>query len=576
MQTIMKGIPAAPGLTKGNIFLVSNQSVSVPVYSISDIPAEMERLKTAQSASIQELDAFKAKIMAEQAASEAEIFEAHKMILQDESLTMMADESIQSGTNAESAWMQSVNFFASQLESLDDPTLSSRAVDVRDVGQRVLRHLMGLGGGGINLTKPSVVVGRDLTPSDTASLDRNLSLAFLTAEGGPTSHTAILAKAFGLPAVVGLGKELLELPPESVVLVDGSTGIVIVNPDTETLAAFEGKMKEASLAMRDALAAAFTPARTIDGHVVEVVANIGGEDDAKFAHENGAEGVGLFRTEFLYLHRDSEPNEDEQVEVYQRVFSFFKDQPVVVRTLDIGGDKEVPYLNFTKELNPFLGWRGVRMLDGRSDLFVTQIRALLRASIGVNLCIMVPMIARLEEIEAMKALLEAEKAKLRSEGIPYGDNIQFGIMVEVPSAAINSDKLAKSIDFFSIGTNDLTQYTLAVDRTNSSVAKIGSSFDPAVLYLIQRTIESAHAEGKWCGMCGEFAGEPLAMPILLAMGLDEFSMSPARVPGAKQLLRKLSMAECKELLKDVMQCVTAGEVKQLVTDFLVGKEISVE
>ena len=419
-----------------------------------------------------------------------------------------------------------------------------------------------------------MLVGRDLTPSDTVNLDKRLALGFLTAQGGPTSHTAILAKAFGLPAVVGLGDALLDLPTDCLVLVDGNTGVVVANPDEAALTEFSLKQESAGKALQEALSVAFEPASTRDNVVVEVVANIGGEDDAIFAHQNGAEGVGLFRTEFLYLHRNTMPTEEEQFEAYQRTFSHFRGQPVVVRTLDIGGDKEVPYMNFPKELNPFLGWRGVRMLHGREDIISTQIRSLLRASVGVDLRIMVPMIALLEEVQEMKALLQKEKNRLDFEKIPYGNKIQFGIMVEVPSAAIMADRLAKEIDFFSIGTNDLTQYTIAVDRTNSQVAHLASGFNPAVLFLIQRTISCAHEAGKWCGMCGEFAGEPLAVPILLGMGLDEFSMSPARVPTIKQLIRKLSKAECRQLTEQALAASDALEVKGLANKFLSERGIS--
>jgi len=294
------------------------------------------------------------------------------------------------------------------------------------------------------------------------------------------------------------------------------------------------------------------------------VANIGGNDDAIFAHEHGAEGVGLFRTEFLYLDRNSMPTEEEQVSAYTQIFSNFKGQPIVVRTLDIGGDKEIPYLNFPKELNPFLGWRGVRMLDGRDDIFKTQIRSLLRAGVGVDLRIMVPMIAVDAEVHAVRAILNQEREKLIAEGLPYAEKVQFGIMVEVPSAAIMADRLAESVDFFSIGTNDLTQYTLAVDRTNSQVAHLASAFNPAVLFLIDRTIQCAHEKGKWVGLCGEFAGEPLAVPILLGLGLDEFSMSPARIPVIKQIIRKLDGETCKAIAQKALQALTPEEVKEIV------------
>ncbi|MFZ3069647.1 MAG: phosphoenolpyruvate--protein phosphotransferase [Anaerolineaceae bacterium] len=572
---VLKGIPAAPGLAKGPVAKVANQGLTVPEYEIKDVPNEITRLTEARTISGVELAEFKKMIQSETSNNEAEIFEAHMMILEDESLISLAESEIQAGKNAEFSWMKAVDFFAKQLEAIPDPTLSARAMDVRDVGQRVLRHLMGLDAGGIQLIKPSILVGRDLTPSDTVSLDKRLALSFLTAEGGPTSHTAILAKAFGLPAVVGLGSDLLTLPVDSLVLVDGNTGIVIVNPDQDTLDKFTRRQEAAGKALQEALTVAFEPACTKDGRTVEIVANIGSDEDASFAHENGAEGVGLFRTEFLYLHRNTMPSEDEQVEAYTQIFSHFQGQPVVVRTLDIGGDKEIPYLNFPKELNPFLGWRGVRMLHGREDILSDQIRSLLRAGVGVDLRIMVPMIALQEEIYEIKALIDKERGRLIFEKKPCAEKVQFGIMVEVPSAAILSDRLAKSIDFFSIGTNDLTQYTIAVDRTNSQVAHLASGFNPAVLFLIQRTIESAHAAGKWCGMCGEFAGEPLAVPILLGMGLDEFSMSPARIPSIKQLIRKLDQSDCQDLAAKVLQAVTDTEVKNLVNDFLTEREISI-
>ena len=573
-KNILLGIPAAPGLAKGLIKKVANQALTIPEYEIRDTSAEISRLSNARSVSKEELGEFKKKIQSESASNEAEIFEAHMMILDDESLTSLADSEIQAGKNAEFAWMKAVNFFAEQLEAIPDPTLSSRAMDVRDVGQRVLHHLMGIDTGGIKLTKPSILVGRNLTPSDTVSLDKRLTLGFLTAEGGPTSHTAILAKAFGLPAVVGLGSDLLALPDGGMVLMDGNTGVVTIDPDPETIEAFTKQQESDNKVFEEALTVAFQSACTEDGVTVEIVANIGSEEDAIFANENGAEGVGLFRTEFLYLHRNSMPTEEEQVEAYRKIFSHFQGQPVVVRTLDIGGDKEIPYLNFPKELNPFLGWRGVRMLHGREDILSGQIRSLLRAGVGVDLRIMVPMIALQEEIDEIKALIERERDHLILEQIPCAENIQFGIMVEVPSAAILSDRLAKSVDFFSIGTNDLTQYTIAVDRTNSQVAHLASGFNPAVLFLVQRTINSAHSVGKWCGMCGEFAGEPLAVPILLGMGLDEFSMSPARIPSTKQLIRKLNQAECRLLADKALQAVTDTEVKDLVEQFLAEREIS--
>ena len=572
---VFKGIPAAPGLAKGPVSKFENQSLSVPEFAIQDKDAEIKRLETAREASRAELEELKKKVQQDNAVKEAEIFEAHLMILDDESLGDLAKDDIKAGTNAEAAWMKAVDYFARQLETIPDPLLSERALDVRDVGRRVLKHLMGVSAEGIHLSKPSVILGRDLSPSDTASLDKHLTLGFLTAQGGPTSHTAILAKAFGLPAVVGLGNEILSVAENSLVLIDGTLGQVVVNPTPEMVSDFEEREAANNLARQNALSVAFDPAYTLDGVHAEVVANIGDVDDAESANQNGAEGVGLFRTEFLFLNRETMPGEEEQFTAYREIFTHFQGQPVVVRTLDIGGDKEVPYMNFPKELNPFLGWRGVRILHGREDILSTQIRSLLRASVGVDLRIMVPMVALQEEIDEMKSLIEKEKAHLNSEGVPFGDKVQFGIMVEVPSAALLSDRLAKTIDFFSIGTNDLTQYTLAVDRTNSQVSYLASSFQPSVLYLIQRTITSAHAAGKWCGMCGEFAGEPLALPILIGMGLDEFSMSPARVPEAKQLIRKLRKSDCEILARQALSLTTAQDVKNMVSTFLAERGISI-
>jgi len=570
----LKGIPAAPGLARGPIYKMQIQKISVPEYTINDPEPELERLNGARAVSLTELAALKDKVQAEANEKEAEIFDAHMMILDDDTLVSMAKSEISAGKNAEAAWMHAIEEIAAQLEVIPDPTLSARALDVRDIGWRVLQHLLGLNPNNVRLNHPAIIVGRDLTPSDTVNLDKNLTLGFVTAEGGPTSHTAILAKAFGLPAVVALGEEILAIPDDSFLLVDGTNGEVVVNPDPITLAEFIKKQEASSQSFQKALNAAFEPARSKDGKVAEIVANIGNEEDAITARKNGAEGVGLFRTEFLYLDRKSMPTEEECVEAYRKIFAHLIGQPVVVRTLAIGGDKEIPYLNFPKELNPFLGWRGVRTLHGREDIISSQVRALLQAGVGVDLRIMVPMIALQEEIDEMKVILEREKNQLHQENKPVAEKVQFGIMVEVPSAAIISDRLAKSIDFFSIGTNDLTQYTLAVDRTNSQVAYIASGFHPAVLFLIQRTIESAHAAGRWCGMCGEFAGEPLAVPILLGMGLDEFSMSPSRIPAVKQLIRQLDSTECRQLAGEAVNARTAQEVKEMVSAFLEKRRIS--
>ncbi len=564
----LKGIPAAPGLAHGLTIVVKQEELEIPLHSVDDIDAEEQRLLEACKKGQEELSAYKEDVGGRSEGDESQIFEAHRMILEDVALLDKAKEAIQNGVNAEKAWMDAIEYFAQMMEQIPDETLSSRAVDIRDVGRRVLGHLLGVSLGGTVLTKPSVIIGDDLTPSDTVSLDKDLVLGFCTARGGPTSHTAILAKAFGLPAVVGLGEEILSVNDGTLVLVNGNVGEVRVNPDDIEVNKFIEKETLEKQEQKVARAAAQAPAVTADGKRVEVVANIGGVADAPLGIKNGAEGVGLFRTEFLYLDRNALPTEAEQIEAYKTVFSLYKDMPMVVRTLDIGGDKVIPYLDLPQELNPFLGWRGVRMVDGAEPIFLQQFRALLQAGQDVDLRIMVPMVSGLAEILAAKAVMEKAKAELAAEGKPYTDKVQFGIMIEVPSAAILADRLAKEVDFFSIGTNDLTQYTLAVDRTNSKVAHLASPLNPAVLFLIKRTIDSAHAEGKWVGLCGELAGDPLASPILLGLDLDEFSMSPARVPVIKQVMKKLHKPDCQAFAEKVLGFADAEQVRLASQEYL--------
>lgn len=565
---VFHGIPAAPGLAHGKTFIIRKNELEVPEYQVDDVDAEIQRLMKACDESKKEIAQLKENVSGRTKSNEAEIFEAHAMILQDVALLDKAKKAIKKGVNAEKAWMDAFEYFARMMEQIQDETLSSRSVDIRDVGRRVLGHLLGVSIGGAVLTEPVVIIGDDLAPSDTVSLDKDLVLGFCTASGGPTSHTAILAKAFGLPAVVGLGEKILSVDEDTLVLVNGEKGEVIVNPEEFETDVFVEREKKAEAQKEKAQEAAQALAVTADGERVEVVANIGGIIDAPLGIRNGAEGVGLFRTEFLYLDRNALPTEVEQIEAYKTVFSYYEGMPVVVRTLDIGGDKVIPYLDLPEELNPFLGWRGVRMLDGAEEIFLMQFRALLQAGVGVDLRIMVPMVSGVSEILAAKALMEKAKKELQSEGKVFTEDVQFGIMIEVPSAALLADRLAKEVDFFSIGTNDLTQYTLAVDRTNSKVASLASPFNPAVLTLIKETIDKAHAEGKWVGLCGEMAGEPLAAPILLGLGLDEFSMSPARVPEIKQVMQNLHKEDCLKLADEVLMMVDAQSVMERSRSFL--------
>jgi len=569
-RMILNGIPAAPGFAHGRIVMIKQNVLKIPDIKIDESEKEINRLMDACRVSQDEIVALKENVASRSMEKEAEIFEAHRMILDDVALIERARKAIEKGINAEKAWSDAIEFFAQMMEQIPDETLSSRSVDIRDVGHRVLGHLLGINAAGTKLTEPAIVVGDDLTPSDTVSLDKDLVLGFCTASGGPTSHTAILAKAFGLPAVVGLGKDILSVTEDSILLVDGESGEVIINPAPDELDAFVERETKTKMKFEEIRATAQSPAITADGERIEVVANIGGVADAPLGIMNGAEGIGLFRTEFLYLDRNSLPSEAEQIEAYRAVFDNYSEMPVVVRTLDIGGDKVIPYLDLPQELNPFLGWRGIRMLDGAEGIFLSQFRALLQAGVGVDLRIMVPMVSGIGEIRSIRALMEKVKSQLRDEGKDFNDGVQFGIMVEVPSAALLADRLAKEVDFFSIGTNDLTQYTLAVDRTNSKVAHLASPMNPAVLTLIHHTIQSAHSEGKWVGLCGELAGEPLAAPILLGMGLDEFSMSPARVPVIKQVLAHLRRADCEPLAEEVLTMTDSGEVVERSRAFLAG------
>ncbi|MEW6569454.1 MAG: phosphoenolpyruvate--protein phosphotransferase, partial [Chloroflexota bacterium] len=551
----LRGIAAAPGLASGPAAIWPDESLTVPRHADADPLAERQRLEEARRGVQEDLVGLKEKVTQEAGAAEAAIFEAHAMILADTSLLKRAEAGLEGGLNAEAAWMDAVEFFASQLAALPDPTLSARALDVRDVGQRVLRRLLGKEPDqALRLARPSVIVARDLAPSQTASLDKSLVRAFCTAEGGPTSHTAILARALGLPAVVGLGKDLLETPEGALLLVDGSQGAVIISPDEQTSAAFDERSQAASARAEAELAEASQPAVTRDGRRVEVVANVGSVEDAEAALQFGAEGIGLLRTEFLYLDRRTAPTEDEQVQAYARILEIMGQRPVVVRTLDVGGDKPLPYLDLGTEANPFLGWRAIRMCLDRPEFFLVQLRALLRAGAGHDLRIMFPMVSTLEEVRRAKALLDQARRQLAVQGLPAAERVQVGIMVEVPSVAMLAGLFAREVDFFSIGTNDLTQYTLAAERTNERVAHLSDALHPAVLRQIQRVIEAGHARGIWVGVCGELAGEPEAIPILLGLALDEFSVAPPLIPRAKAVLRQWTLRSA--------QALAAGAVEQ--------------
>jgi phosphoenolpyruvate-protein phosphotransferase len=556
------GISAARGMAAGPCALVSEAVTAYTRHACEEPSAEIARFESALNASEKELLSLKQSLEKRGANDEAEIFQAHVLFLRDESLQEKTVEAVRAGVNVEAAWMDAVEYFANQLAALPDPVFSARSADVRDVGQRVLRHLLGIDmSPGSVLKQPSVVVARDLAPSQTVGLDRSLLMGFCTAEGGPTSHTAILAKALGLPAIVGLGREILEIESGTMLLVDAGKGELIADPTAELLAEFQTQAAQQSNIAGRELAQSHSVARTRDAVRVEVVANVGSREDALEAIRLGAEGIGLLRTEFLYLNRRESPSEEEQVANYAAIFDIMGQRPIVVRTLDVGGDKEIPYLRLGTEANPFLGWRAIRVCLDRPDFFKRQLRAILRASQGHDVRIMFPMIATLDEVSAAKGLFGEAKAEVLGAGYSIAESFQLGIMVEIPSTVVLADRFARQVDFFSIGTNDLTQYTMAADRGNNHVAHLTDPCHPAVLRQIKRVIEEGHKAGIWVGLCGELGGDPAGIPILLGLGLDEFSIAPSAIPHAKAILREWTMSDARQVAAAVLDLDSADQVR---------------
>jgi phosphoenolpyruvate-protein phosphotransferase len=490
---------------------------------------------------------------------------------QDPMLREAVENHLKAGKPVEGAVAAATDELAGLLRGMKDEMFAARATDVQDVGRRILRVLLGLPDTSLNtLRTPSIILAHDLTPSDTARLQPELTLGFCTAVGGITSHTAILARTLGIPAVVGVGQEALDqIPAGATLALDGSTGLIVVNPSLETSALFLEKRRAQAAHIVQLQGDAQQPAHTADDQRVEVGANIGDIDSAREAVRFGAEGVGLLRTEFLYLQDTQPPSEEKQVAIYCQIFEALQDRPVIVRTLDIGGDKPPSYLQFGQELNPFLGWRAIRICLDNLDLFKTQLRAILRAAAGHRALIMFPMISALEELRRAREVLGQARLELEQQGLEYAKEVPVGIMVETPASAAIADLLAAECDFLSLGTNDLTQYTLAVDRTNERVASLFQPLHPAILRLVRQTIEASHTCGIWTGMCGEMAGMKKAIPILLGMGLDEFSMAPRAIPAAKRLIRMLTRPRAAEIAEEALSLKTAAEVEQFMGRVLV-------
>ncbi len=560
----LQGVSGAPGLVSGPAFLWQKKQLSIPRLNEQDPEKEGVRLQQAVSLACSQIQDLSNKLESDGHPEEAAVFAAHAMLVEDKALHRRVKQALSGGLNAEAAWSDSIEAFAFQLEGLADQTFRLRAADLRDVGDRILRILLKEPIATTVIDIPSVIIARDLSPSETVNINRNTVLGFCTADGGPTSHTAILAKALGIPAVVSLGPKILGIEAGTTILVNGNNGQVITSPDEKTKSAFQTQSNQASAKFQTELATAQAPAVTIDGKHFEVVANIGGLEDAQNALHYGAEGVGLFRTEFLFLERTSSPSEEEQFKSYQEVLNVMGNRPVVARTIDAGGDKELSYLAQGQEANPFLGWRAIRLCLSQPELFKQQLRALLRASAGHDLRIMFPMIATLNEIRQAKTLLAEAKQEILARGLSITEHLQVGIMVEIPSAAILAYQFAREVDFFSIGTNDLTQYTLAADRTNPKVAHLNDHCHPAVLHLIERTARAAHAAGIWVGVCGEMAGDAEALPLLVGLGIDELSMSPTLIPRAKSMIRRLTLNQAEGLVTDALTYDSAETVRTLV------------
>ncbi|EGP5274959.1 phosphoenolpyruvate--protein phosphotransferase [Enterococcus faecium] len=574
MVEMLKGIAASDGVAVAKAYLLVQPDLTFSKATVEDTAAEEARLDAALAKSTEELQQIREKAAQSLGEAEAQVFDAHLMVLSDPEMVGQIKQNIKDNSvNAESALKEVTDMYIGMFEAMEDNAyMQERAADIRDVAKRILAHLLG-----VTLPNPSmineevVVVAHDLTPSDTAQLDRNFVKAFVTDIGGRTSHSAIMARSLEIPAIVGTKEITAKVKEGDILAVNGIEGDVIIDPTDEQKAEFEkaGEDYAAQKAEWEKLKNAETV--TADGKHFELAANIGTPKDLVGVHNNGGEAVGLYRTEFLYMDSPDFPTEDDQYEAYKAVLEGMEGKPVVVRTMDIGGDKELPYLQLPHEMNPFLGYRALRisLSEQGDEMFRTQMRALLRASVHGNLRIMFPMVATLKEFRAAKAIFEEEKQKLISEGKEVSDTIQVGIMIEIPAAAVLADKFAKEVDFFSVGTNDLIQYTMAADRMNERVSYLYQPYNPSILRLIKNVIDAAHAEGKWAGMCGEMAGDQTAVPLLVGMGLDEFSMSATSILKTRSLMKRLDTAKMAELAdRALKECDTMEEVVELVHEYV--------
>ena len=562
---MLRGIPVSQGVSQGRV-VVLNRSRIVPAkagFETDDQAGEEARFQTALAETRKQLTAVQERLRDEFGAKESQIFDAHLLVLEDPALMEEVGRQIRDEHHTpEYAFYTASEKYAEALSAVDDSYLSERAADIRDVTQRVLGNLMGQPqrAGVSDLTEPCIVVANDLTPSDTAQLDPAKVLGFVTEVGSRTSHTAILARSLQIPAVLGLGEAIEELKPGQTVLLDGFNGFVIISPSEQTLFEY-GQLVERQSSIEESLDEIRTePAKTLDGHTIILSANIERAGDVEAVRKSGATGVGLFRTEFLFINRSDLPNEEEQFQAYKKVTESLAPEPVIIRTLDLGGDKLLSHVNVAAEMNPFLGWRAIRLCLEEKDLFRTQLRAILRASAFGDLKIMYPMVSGMDELDAANVLLDECRDQLRAEGVEFAENLEIGVMIETPSAAMIADSLARCVQFFSIGTNDLIQYSLAVDRLNEKIAHLYEPTHPGILRLIKTTVDAGQAQKIWTGVCGEMAGELAMVPLLIGLGVAELSVVPSLVPRVKMLIRSIEMAKARELAEFALNCDSPGEI----------------
>jgi phosphotransferase system enzyme I (PtsI) len=564
-EVVFHGIPVSAGVCRGRILVLNRAHLALPEAGITEeqVPDELKRLERALIRTRQQLVQIQSRVSAAMDSQDALIFDAHLLVLEDDTLLSEVNRAIQQKhLNAEQAFARVSEKFAATLASMSDEYLRERASDLRDVVSRVLNNLQGKSEYEVlqNLSEPSIIVSHDLAPSATASLDKRFALGFATDSGSQTSHTAILARSLRIPAVVGLHNASSQMANGQSAVLDGYNGLLIINPTDQTLFEY-GQLVRRQADLQEKLSHIHDdPAITLDGRRVILSANVEQPSDTDAVLASGAEGVGLFRTEYLYINRETLPSEDEQYQAYRQIASRLQPQPVIIRTLDLGGDKFLRSSQNPQESNPFLGWRAIRICLHERHMFRSHLRAILRASVEGNIQMMYPMISGLEELTQANNLVEEYKQELRQEGVPFNENLEIGAMIEIPSAVMVADALAKRVRFFSLGTNDLIQYSLAVDRLNERIAHLYEPTHPAIVRLIKTTVDAGHAHGLWVGVCGEMAGDPSLVPLLVGLGVDELSAAPPLVPGVKFLIRRLKLTEAEDLAAFALHCESSAEI----------------